>query len=65
MTELKLCPFCEYALPLEEGLCPPLLDEDEEMELTPWMISCSNCGCAGPPEESEEKAIKAWNRRKG
>jgi Lar family restriction alleviation protein len=61
--ELKPCPFCGYALPFEEGICPPLLNEEEDTELTPWLIGCSNCGCGGPPELSEQKAIKAWNTR--
>ena len=62
--ELKPCPFCGYELPLDEGLCPPLLDEDEEIELSPWLISCSSCGCGGPPTSGEDEAIKAWNNRR-
>ncbi len=28
-----------------------------------WNVHCLMCGCNGPNEQSESKAIKAWNRR--
>lgn len=59
---LAPCPFCRYKLPLSEGLCDAVFDEGNGKCLHPYVIACSNCGCGGPPSETEEGAISAWNR---
>lgn len=68
MTELSPCPFCGYALPLDEGLCIAKLDEfGDELSEAEWRytgICCSNCAAFVVGDSmSRDSAITAWNRR--
>lgn len=61
MTEkLKPCPFCKsencetftHVAMTEYGLATGSR-----------YVMCRNCKCQGPEKDSEEEAVKAWNRR--
>lgn len=67
-VSLLPCPFCGYALPLDEGLCVANLDEfGDEMAESEWRytgVSCANCAAYFPSDgSSRTAAIAAWNRR--
>jgi hypothetical protein len=56
---LELCPYC--------GEAAELFEEDNKAGIK---VRCSNSECPFKPEsrsdyETEERAIKAWNTRKG
>ena len=59
MTEQKIkpCPFGCKGKP-----SPVVFDKGETYET--WHVWCNECDAQGPNEITEEKAIKAWNRRK-
>jgi Lar family restriction alleviation protein len=52
ISGLRACPFC---------------GEPRELRTTkdgPWArISCKTCDAEGPVEDTEAKAVAAWNRR--
>lgn len=49
-NKLLPCPFC-----------PSKETETDYCAL--WTVICKGCGASGPPETTEKKAIKSWNRR--
>lgn len=49
--ELKPCPFC--------GDKTVYVYWREEQ----YFVSCNNCDCEGGKQDTQEEAIKAWNRR--
>ncbi len=51
LVSLKPCPFCQWpAFVFDSG--------DD-----PYWVDCSECGSEGPPEDTREAAIAAWNTR--
>lgn len=67
-SELLPCPFCGYALPLDEGLCVAKVDEfGEETDEADWQytgICCANCVAYVVGDgRTRDSAIAAWNRR--
>lgn len=48
---VKPCPFCGH-------FYPQLLESSDLC----W-INCLDCDCDGPPKETPDKAIEAWNTR--
>lgn len=52
MAELKPCPFCG-------GTNLTIINVYGEE----YYVDCSTCTTCGPGGETEEEAIKAWNRR--
>ena len=51
---LAPCPFC--------GLVG-LEAEQPWPEQHDWCVTCSSCGCTGPPAETAPKAVSLWNKR--
>lgn len=51
MSEIKLCPFCNW---------PAVLFDTQE---PPYWVECTDCFAQGAPEDSREEAIASWNRR--
>ena len=45
------CPFCgcDEAIVLDECDC--------------WSVLCNACDAEGPPRQTEEQAVSAWNKR--
>ena len=63
MTQkLKPCPFCdsEYV-----NVNRHLYMMEYGCAMGDLFVKCENCGGCGPSKDSEEEAIKAWNRRAG
>lgn len=50
--QLKLCPFCGGKAEIIETI------------FYDYKVACEECGASIPHCDSEEMAIKAWNRRK-
>ena len=48
---LKPCPFCG--------------DRPQIVQTGIFMVQCADCGAAGPPGPSMERAAVRWNKRKG
>ena len=61
MTKLKPCPFCGNTDELE-GLSV-VKDRFRYSCSCNHYVHCMACFADGPPEETEEEAIKAWNER--
>lgn len=53
---LRRCPFCNNEAHIYKTYCIiPALDE--------WWIKCGSCGASFGRFTSEDKAVKAWNKR--
>ena len=52
-SDLKSCPFCKKRNAFVTWF--PIS----------WYVVCSECTAEGPNESSKQKAIQAWNTRKG
>jgi Lar family restriction alleviation protein len=50
MSELKPCPFC--------GNAELYMDS-----MGTWSVNCK-CSAVGPNEDTKERAVEAWNRRR-
>jgi Lar family restriction alleviation protein len=55
VERLEPCPFCGPAAKLE-----PFFAEHRGGY---WYVSCLYCDCEGPPTNSKDDALAAWNRR--
>ena len=51
MAKVKRCPFCA-------SIAIGYLDGDEI-----HYYHCMECGADGPPDDNDNKALKAWNQR--
>ncbi|KAB2675877.1 hypothetical protein F9K85_13275 [Brucella tritici] len=66
-SELKPCPFCGYALSIDEGICPipDAVDEDTgEWKFTG--ICCPSCAVFLPKQREDtevSEGVEAWNTR--
>ena len=57
-VSMKRCPFCN-----SERVFPQSDTYGDEPDEVFWCVSCEECMCCGPVEDTEQAAIEEWNKR--